>query len=267
MEKKKIYTIGYTLFQTRFGVDVERLFQTLKDFSVNFLVDVRSVPYSKQYPQCNADSMKLAGNQYGVRYMHMPEVGAKASPAQDVFSKASDVFFEEEVFPISKSNRPEKTELRADEEIVDFNKFRHDDYFKDGLKRIETAYDKGFTLALMCSEKYPMDCHRYFLISRALEQKYGEWLQVQHIVQNKSGDICTVSNEELNGELKELIFKKNDIKRMDVLTAYLGEEPKINKYYGTTVEERINDFCDRYWNLIHGWKKPIDINNNYNNYD
>lgn len=267
MDKKVIYTIGYTLFQNRFGIDVERMFQTLKDFDVDFLVDVRSVPFSKQYPQCNSNNLKMAGEQLGVRYIHMPEVGAKASPMQDVFSKASDIFFEEEVFPISKSNRPEKTELRADDEIVDFNKFRHDDYFNDGLRRIETAYDKGFTLALMCSEKYPMDCHRYFLISRALEQRFGEWLEVRHITQNKGGDIITITNEELNADLKEQIFKKSEIKRLDVRTGSFGEEPRINKYYGSTIEDKENDFCDRYWNLMHGWKKLTDTNNKYNNYD
>ena len=154
MEKRVIYTVGYTLFQTTRGIDVDLMFNTLREFNISYLVDVRSIPYSKQYPLCNANSLKIYGKQYNIPYIHMPELGAKASPTQDVFSKASDIFFDN-IFPISKSNRPEKMELNADEEIVDFRKFRNDDYFSAGLKRIENAYDKGFTLALMCSEKYP----------------------------------------------------------------------------------------------------------------
>ena len=60
--KKYIYTIGYTLFQKGNAIDIENLFETLRIYDINFLVDVRSVPFSKQYPQCNADNMKNAGN-------------------------------------------------------------------------------------------------------------------------------------------------------------------------------------------------------------
>lgn len=124
MNKKCIYTVGYTLFQQGSTINVEKLFETLKMFEINFLVDVRSVPFSKQYPQCNADNMKIAGKKFCIPYINMPEIGAKASSQQDVFSRASDIFFENEVFPIAKSYRPEKTKLLGSEEIVDFHKFR-----------------------------------------------------------------------------------------------------------------------------------------------
>src|SRR5688572_23835207 len=128
MDKRKLYTLGYTLFQNGAVIDIERMFKILKEFNVSHLVDVRSKPYSKQYPQCNADNLKVAGKHFSISYIHMPELGAKASPIQDVFSKASDIFFED-IFPITKSNRPERTELYSDEEIVDFEKFRKDEYF------------------------------------------------------------------------------------------------------------------------------------------
>jgi len=151
MEKRKLYTLGYTLFQNGSIIDIEKMFKTLNEFNVTHLVDVRSMPYSKQYPQCNADNLKVAGKDFSISYIHIPDLGAKANPMQDVFSKATDIFFES-IFPILKSNRPENTELYADEEIVDFNKFRNDEFFSDGIKRIETAYDNNYTLALMCSE-------------------------------------------------------------------------------------------------------------------
>ena len=34
----------------------------------------------------------------------------------------------------------------------------------------------------------------------------------------------------------------------------------LDNYFGDTQEDKICDFCDRYWNLIHGWKKYNDIN-------
>ena len=257
MENKIIYTIGYTLFQNGNNISIDALFSILNKYNVDFLVDVRSVPYSKQYPECTADNLKFAGQQFGIRYIHMPEVGAKTSPQRDVFSKAIDIFYED-IFPIPKSNRPEHTALMSHEEIVDFNKFRNDKFFNDGLNRIETAYKKNFTLALMCSEKNPIECHRYFLISKALEHKNGEWLEIRHIVKNSKGDICTITNSELDAQLKETVFKRKEIINLSMLSASLIDpEYKIEKYYGETLQEKIIDFCDRYWNLMHGWKRNL----------
>ena len=88
MDKKVIYTLGYTLFQKGAFFDIEKMFRVLKEHGITCLIDVRSIPFSKQYPQCNSDYLKVAGRSFGVPYMHMPEVGAKASPTQDVFTKA-----------------------------------------------------------------------------------------------------------------------------------------------------------------------------------
>lgn len=265
-DKKTIYTVGYTLFQTSRGLDLEMMFNTLRQYGIRYLIDVRSVPYSKQYPQCNADSLKVMSKHYGVPYGHMPELGAKVGPDQEVFSKASDIFFDD-IFPISKSNRPEKTELQSYEEIVDFRKFRNEDYFISGLKRVEDASDKGFTLALMCSEKNPIDCHRYFLVSKKLEERFGSWLTVRHIIQDKVGQITTVTNSELDRELSELILKKSEVKRLDLLAPSFYGPAKIDNYFGKTQEEKINDFCDRYWNLMHGWKKTVNTNSSFQEYD
>ena len=249
MNKKYIYTIGYTLFQKGNTIDLDGLFKTLCKLKVDFLIDVRSIPFSKQYRECNADNMKIAGKKFDLPYMSIPELGAKASCEQDVFSKASDVFFEEEVFPIAKSNRPEKTELLASDEIVDFRKFRCDEYFKKGLGRIEDAYDKEFTLCLMCSEKKPMNCHRYFLICKALENRFNEWLDIRHIVEISDGTIGYISNEDLDKQLEKIVCEKKGI------LSPMFKDSILDKYLGKNEQERLKDFCDRYWNLLHGWKK------------
>lgn len=261
MSKKTIYTLGYTLFQKGNIIDIESLFQYLQKYDIKYLVDVRSVPYSKQYPQCNADKMKVAGKYYGIPYINMLEIGAKPNSLLDVFSTASDIF-SEEVFPISKSNRPEKTELVASDEIVDFHKFRCNECFLDGLKRIEKAYENDYTLCLMCSESDPVDCHRYYLIGKALEMQCGDWLEVKHIVKNNIDELCTVSNADLNEQLIKIVFNKDVIKRLNVLTKPIFGTSCLDKCLGETQDDKINDFCDRYWNLIHGWKRYDNVNNN-----
>lgn len=255
MNKRYVYTVGYTLFQKGNTIDLNHLFDTLKELGVNFLIDVRSVPFSKQYPQCNSDNMKIVGKEFGISYMSMPEIGAKVNSQEDVFSKASDIFFEQEIFPIAKSHRPEKTELLSSDEIVDFRKFRHSKYFVSGLNRIGNAYKKNYTLCLMCSEKKPMDCHRYFLVSKALEQKYGDWLAVRHIVEKPNGNIYFISNSDLDKQLEEFVCEKKHI------LSPMFKDEILDNYFGKTEQEKLNDFCDRYWNLLHGWKK-LNYNNN-----
>ena len=94
MNKKYIYTVGYTLFQQGNTIDVEKLFNKLKEFNIDFLVDVRSVPFSKQYPQCNADNMKVTGKRLGIPYMNMLRLIAnkKSSQKLQIYSLSMSFF-------------------------------------------------------------------------------------------------------------------------------------------------------------------------------
>ena len=118
----------------------------------------------------------------------------------------------------------------------------------------------------MCSEKRPIDCHRFFFVSQKIEEKFGDWIEILHITKNKNGEIETVSNENINTELSEVIFNKTEIKKLNVLNSSFFESAKIENYFGNTLQDKKNDFCDRYWDLLHGWKLNKN-NNNFNEYD
>ena len=119
----------------------------------------------------------------------------------------------------------------------------------------------------MCSEKRPIDCHRFFLVSKKIEEKFSDWIEVVHITKNQNGEIETVSSKSLKKELSEIVLNKSEIKKLDVLNSSIFEPAKIDNYFGDTTQDKIIDFCDRYWNLMHGWKMKINNQSNQKEYD
>lgn len=267
MEKMKLFTLGYTMFQNEKGINVDKMFKYLINKNVTHLLDVRSQPYSKQFPECNYNNLKANSKNYLISYAHIPEFGAKASLNQNVFTRASEIF-KDDIFPIPKSNRPDRIELNGDEEIVDFEKLRSDKYFIDGIHRIKNAYEMNFTIALMCSEKRPLDCHRFFLISKKINEFFGDLIEIFHLSIDRNNEIFMKTHKEVENELSIEVQSKNEIKELNVFQFPMeGGSPKIEKYLGQTRDEKINDFCDRYWNLMHGWKLETKNHTNNNDYD
>ncbi|MFL5743227.1 MAG: DUF488 family protein [Niastella sp.] len=72
MEKKPIYTIGHG---SRSADDFLTL---LKEYGIEYLIDARSIPYSKFHPQFSKDALKTFLEQNGVRYVFMgDEIGGR----------------------------------------------------------------------------------------------------------------------------------------------------------------------------------------------
>lgn len=274
-----IYTFGYTLFRNRddANVNVPEMLQALKALGVNTLIDVRSVPYSQQAPACNADLLKISCAVAGLMYGHMSELGAKADEHSDVFSRAGDVFFEKEVYPVPKSRRPDDGALLPSDEIVDFAKMRASKSFLSGLERLRKGCRLGYRMALMCSEKNPVDCHRYFLISQAITgDTLDESFVVNHLYREPiSGKLITLPNTDLDADMRAAVFRVESIAKMrkasteDIFSsdeyAPVSWYQRLAPYRGLALSEKEQDFCLRYWNLLHGWRKtsynPTDENN------
>lgn len=150
MEAKVIYTIGHS------NHEPEAFAELLRYFGVNCLVDVRSTPASGRFPQFNKASLSEFLKNIGVLYLHFgKEFGARHTDP----------------------------ELLDEGGKVDFEKVRQTEDFKNGVERLRAGLEKGFTIALMCSEAEPFDCHRFSMISGFLEQNGFE---VRHILRDKT---------------------------------------------------------------------------------
>ncbi|MCG9969832.1 DUF488 domain-containing protein [Pelotomaculum terephthalicicum JT] len=129
----KIYTIGHSSHK------LENFLHLLKIHSINCLIDVRSMPHSKYTPQFNKDELRRFLLSNSIHYIFMGnEFGA----------------------------RREDKSLYTKEGYLDFDKVTNTSLFKAGIERIKTGIKKDFKIALMCTEKDPIDCHRNILIAR-----------------------------------------------------------------------------------------------------
>lgn len=164
----KIYTVGHSNHEIDYFVEL------IAHFCINCIVDVRSVAASSYSPQYNKTFLASRLKKEYILYMHFAdEFGAR-------------------------HNDPD---LLDDEGKVDFEKVRKSYNFKRGVERLWNGIEKGFQIALMCSEGDPFDCHRFSMISNAL-QKDG--FDVLHILKDKTF--------KTNAQLESKLLRKYDKK-------------------------------------------------------
>ena len=133
---RPLYTIGYSAFP------LSSFLATLKHYSINAVIDVRSQPYSRHFPDFNRETLAATLKGERIRYRNYArEFGARqTNPAW---------------FP---------------DGYLDFGLFAKSARFREGVQTIVDSMAAGYTFCLMCAEKDPIDCHRSILITRAFAQ-------------------------------------------------------------------------------------------------
>lgn len=124
-----IRTIGHS------NHPIERFIELLKAGGVDLVIDVRSIPWSRRFPQFGRERLATALSQAGIAYAHEgAALGGKPQGGGSYESLAA---------------RPD---------------------FQAALDRlVAAATDKH--LCLMCAERAPLDCHRTVLVSRRLAER------------------------------------------------------------------------------------------------
>lgn len=175
MEKHPLYTIGHGARKN------EEFLFLLQQFNVEYLIDVRSQPYSKFYPQFNQNQLKVFLESNNITYVFMGD---------------------------ALGGRPEDPTCYDTEGKVDYAKVKNKDFFVQGIHRLKTAYSKNLVTAIMCSESKPCECHRTKLIGQELSKEH---IGLKHIDENgRLKDQATVINE-LNKGLSDLDLFGNQI--------------------------------------------------------
>ena len=203
----KLYTIGCSVHT------LDAFIKLLRDNEIQVVADVRSVPFSKYTPYFNEKNLDMYLKNSGIRYLSFKsEFGA----------------------------RREEPEAYIDGK-VDYEKVKGLELFKQGIERIRLGLSKGFNIALMCTEKDPLDCHRFILVSNAIEKEMD--IPVEHILFD--GEIETTEEVE-DRMLKSLkitadLFEEHDgfgedEKKKDAYRI-IGEKIAFKEAYEGTSDE------------------------------
>ena len=142
----KLYSIGYAT------KPIAVFIAQLRQYAIDAIADVRSVPYSKVFHDYHREALALTLKKAEVHY----------------------VFLGEELGPRSK----DAAHYNEDRQIQ-FDRLTQSPLYQQGVTRLQAGLDKGIRIALMCAEKDPVDCHRSLLIAYDLQRRLG--ITVQHI--------------------------------------------------------------------------------------
>lgn len=150
-----VFTVGHS------NHSWEAFVKLLLRHRIEEVADVRSAPYSRYVAHFNHSELQQALEDIGVGYAFLGgELGGR--PA-------------------------DRSCYDADGQVL-YDRVAATDAFDDGLRRVVRRAD-DCRLALLCTEKEPLECHRTLLVAKALA---GRGVAVEHILSD--GEIENHSN-------------------------------------------------------------------------
>ncbi|SMD16127.1 DUF488 family protein [Sporomusa malonica] len=187
---KKIYTLGHSTVSSAFFLSI------IQKFGISCIVDVRSIPYSRHAPQYNKDELNRFLKRNSIQYVFMgDEFGARRDD-QGLYS------------PLG---------------YLDFERTRKSGLFLRGIERLNKGVETGFTIALMCTEKRAIDCHRSILVGKGLTDVGFEVVHIDH-------DSKTMTQHEMEQVLLKAYFPEVNM-FADQLGEPLNEKAMIEEAY------------------------------------
>ena len=160
-----LHTIGYG------ARSLDELVAALKAYHIEYLLDVRSSPYSKFKPEFTKEALEAALKARGIHYVFVGD---------------------------TLGGQPRDPDCYTDGK-VDYKKVRQQPFFQAGVERLRKVHEQRLRAALMCSEGRPEQCHRSKMIGEALA---AAGIPVAHI--DEDGHLLTqtqVINRLTGGQL------------------------------------------------------------------
>jgi uncharacterized protein (DUF488 family) len=145
-----IYTIGHSTHT------MSDFIAMLQSFGIKNLVDIRSMPGSRKFPQFDKDNLETALPENGIKYIYMKDLGGRRKVQKD-----------------SKNNRWKNVSFRA------YADYMETADFKNAVTELENIALQAPT-AFMCAEAVWWRCHRS-MVSDYLKAKSWKVLHIMNI--------------------------------------------------------------------------------------
>ena len=150
MQGCRVYTIGYG------GRPVDEIVQQLREHEIEYLIDVRSAPYSRFQPEFSRVTLARLIREAGLKYGFMGD---------------------------QLGGRPKDPDCYDNSRRLIYKRVRAMPFFEAGIARITEACDLGYSLCLICAEANPERCHRAAMIGVALQEA---GVEVVHLLKDGS---------------------------------------------------------------------------------
>ena len=129
-----VFTIGYG------ARELEEFLAVLHDNQIQYLLDVRTNPYSSFKPTFSKQDLQAFLESHNIHYIFMGD---------------------------SLGGQPDDNRCYTGGK-VDYSKVARQSFFLAGIERLHEASRQGHRVAVMCSEGKPENCHRSKLIGKTL---------------------------------------------------------------------------------------------------
>jgi uncharacterized protein (DUF488 family) len=129
-----VYTIGHSTHS------LDAFIALLQGVGVEAIADVRSTPFSRRLPHFNQGPLRRALSGNGIAYVPLGlELGGRGNPHS----------------------------VRDEQGRISYRSIAGSPEFGQGLQRVESGSAR-MRVALLCTERDPLQCHRGILVSRVL---------------------------------------------------------------------------------------------------
>lgn len=150
MPENTLYSIGHS------NHSIDAFIKLLRQYKIDAVADVRSIPYSRYNPQFSKEPLQQALKHEGIEYVFLgKELGARRK--------------EPECYREGK---------------VDYELIKETAIFQAGIERLLNGVSR-MRVAMLCAEKEPLNCHRTILISTYIKDRVDN---IHHILAD--GSIC-----------------------------------------------------------------------------
>jgi uncharacterized protein (DUF488 family) len=156
-----VWTVGHS------NHELERLVRLLHAARIEFVIDVRSYPYSRYAPQFNREALEASIPRHGMRYVFLGE---------------------------QLGGRPTLEEHYDVDGHALYGPMSEEQAFTDAVQRV-IHRAREHRLALLCSEAHPRHCHRRLLVGKVLTES---GVRLEHIL--PEGDVHSEETVVLPGE-------------------------------------------------------------------